>query len=305
MLEVGQLRCFVAVAEDMHFGRAARRLNMTQPPLSRQIRLLEDKLGVPLFVRSTRAVRLTPAGEVLLPYAQKAIAAMDGVMTQARQLAQGQRGIVRIGFTSGAAHGFLPRLVAAIDASLPDVQLDLREWGTNEQMAALARGSLDLAIIRPPDSRGGLDLHLVWQEPLRIAVPCNHRLARLERPVGADELRGETLLIYTPDENPYFHRLVSAAMDRAAFTPVRVRHIRSIHAMLGLVAAGAGVAIVPDISAGLSVPGVTLRSLAAAFAATSDLYAAWHPRFASQAAREIIDILLCQVANLSKPTVAM
>src|SRR5262249_35462723 len=150
MLDLVQLRCFVALEDDRHFGRAARRLNMTQPPFSRHITQMEQRLGVALFARSTRAVRPTAAGVALLPQARRILALLDNFETAAKELAHGEAGVLTFGFTSGASYVQLPRLVAIASRAAPAVQLELRELGTEEQTQALISGALDLGIVRPP-----------------------------------------------------------------------------------------------------------------------------------------------------------
>src|SRR6201746_1209699 len=140
MFEFSQLRCFLAVAEDLHFGRAAQRMNMTQPPLSRQIQLLEHELGVTLFERTSRAVKMTPAGRTFLPEAKQMLRLAEGAIVSAKRVARGEVGPVTVGFTPGSSHAFVPRLVAAAMEKMPDVDLVLREMDSAHQMEALAAG---------------------------------------------------------------------------------------------------------------------------------------------------------------------
>jgi DNA-binding transcriptional LysR family regulator len=280
MIDVAQLRCFVAVGEDAHFGRAARRLNMTQPPLSRQIRILEQRLGLALFERSTRQVRLTAAGAALLPEARAVLNQLAHLTASAGQLASGHAGRVRLGFTSGAAYALVPRIVSAASRVLPGVQLELQELPTADQLDMLASGTLDLAIVRPiaPPIAGRerLTLRCVARERLLLAVADSHPLRRVARPIVARDLRDQAFLLYTPLDNAYFHALVQGIMDRTGLMPPRVQHVRAIHTILPLVSAGVGLALVPESARQLRVPGVALRTLAAELAGTADLYLASH-----------------------------
>src|SRR6185503_6260139 len=139
MFDLNQLRCFVTVAEELHFGRAAARLNMTQPPLSRQIQVLEHIIDAPLLERTSRSVRLTPAGRSFLP--------------EARRIAMGKTGSLKIGYTAAAAYGFLPELIAACRARLPEVDFSLKEMVSGDQFEALTSGQIDAGLLRPPIAR--------------------------------------------------------------------------------------------------------------------------------------------------------
>ena len=193
-----------------------------------------------LFERSTRSVRLTPAGAALLPRVRQALSVLDDVEAHARLIGDGSEGAVRIGFTTGASYRFVPQLVAAVTAALPAIELTLLEMATSDQVEALAAGQLDLAVIRPLESRGSLRVVCVAREPLRLALPHNHHLSRLTRPIEAADLADEPFLAYSAAENPYFHGLVATAMHRAQFTPACIQHVRAIHTMLSLVGAGIG-----------------------------------------------------------------
>ena len=154
MLEISQLRCFVAVAEELHFGRAAERLNMTQPPLSRQIRLLEHQVGTPLFERTNRVVRLTAAGKAFFPEAGRILRLTEEAAVTARRVAQGDRGSIAIGFTATFGYGVLPDLVRGLHDRSPNISLTLKEMVTSAQLEALAMGQLDVGLMRPHPPRG-------------------------------------------------------------------------------------------------------------------------------------------------------
>ena len=148
MFDLNQLRCFVTVAEELHFGRAAARLNMTQPPLSRQIQVLEHIIDAPLLERTSRSVRLTPAGRSFLPEARRILKLAESASQVARRIALGKTGSVKIGFTAAAAYGFLPELVAACRAKLPEVDFSLKEMVSGDQFEALSSGQIDAEIGR-------------------------------------------------------------------------------------------------------------------------------------------------------------
>ncbi|WP_158926829.1 LysR family transcriptional regulator [Acidisphaera sp. S103] len=263
MFEFNQLRCFVAVAENLHFGRAAQRLNMTQPPLSRQIQLLEHDLGVTLFERTSRSVQLTQAGRAFLPEARQMLMLAEGAAVAARRVAQGAAGSITLGFTAGSSYGFLPRLVALTTAEMPDVDLVLREMITARQMEALAADRLDAGLVRLPVDRRGNELVCVLREPLVLAAPENHPMARGEAP-GLRDLDHVPFIMYAadaPTEGRYFHDLTTGLFRTANITPRFVQHVSQIHAILALVSAGMGVSLVPRSAGNLLARGVVLRDL--------------------------------------------
>jgi DNA-binding transcriptional LysR family regulator len=150
MFDLSQLRCFVAVAEELHFGRAAQRLNMTQPPLSRQVKLLEHIIGATLLERTSRSVRLTPSGRSFLPEAKRILKMAESAAEVARRIAHGKVGSIKIGYTAVTAYSFLPRLVTACRAQFPEIDLSLKEMVSGDQIEALATGQIDIALLRQP-----------------------------------------------------------------------------------------------------------------------------------------------------------
>jgi DNA-binding transcriptional LysR family regulator len=274
MFEFNQLRCFLAVAEDLHFGRAALRLNMTQPPLSRQIQSLEQELGVTLFERSSRSVQLTPAGRTFLPEARQMLRMAELAAVAAKRVARGEAGVVTLGFTAGSSYAFLPRLVSLAMAEIPDVDLLLREMTTTVQMEALAAGRLDAGLIRLPVDRRGIELACVMRESLVLAAPENHPLAVSNTP-GIRDLDNEPLIMYSPTEGRYFYDLTSSLFHAAEIAPVYVQHLSQVHTIMALVSAGMGLALVPESASSLRVGGVVLRELRPALKAMAELHLVW------------------------------
>ena len=171
-MELRHLRYFVAVAEERHFGRAAERLHIAQPPLSQQIRRFEAELGEPLLYRTTRSVELAPAGEALLERAPEILAAVDAAVEDARRAARGEYGRLAIGFTGSSTYAMLPSLAAAMREELPGVVLDLRgELLTPAQVARLLDGTLDLGLLRPPVHERELSTEVLHSEPLVAVLP--------------------------------------------------------------------------------------------------------------------------------------
>jgi DNA-binding transcriptional LysR family regulator len=277
MFEFNQLRCFVAVAEELHFGRAAHRLNMTQPPLSRQIQLLEHELGVTLFDRTSRSVQLTQAGRVFLPEARQMLRLAEGAAMSARRVERGEAGLVTLGYTAGSSYGFLPRLVNLAMAEMPDVDLVLREMISARQMEALGAGQLDAGLVRLPVDRRGNELICVLREPLMLAVPENHSFAGGE-PRRLRDLDRAPFIMYStdsPTEGRYFHDLTTSVFRAAGIAPNYVQHCTQVHAVLALVSAGMGVALVPRSAGNLLARGVVLRELQPMLRPMAELNMIW------------------------------
>ncbi|GAA1175002.1 DNA-binding transcriptional LysR family regulator [Nesterenkonia xinjiangensis] len=255
-----QIRSFVAVAEELHFGHAAERLNMTQPPLSRQIQKLEKTVGVQLIERDNRKVALTTAGKAFLTDARKLLIASEQAPLTARRIARGQAGVLRIGFTAASGFSVLGSLLATLAEQLPDVDIDLREQVTREQVDSLANGELDLGLARPPIDHEHFESRLLQSEALQLAVPEDHPLAALNRPVSGEDLQDVPLIMYSPTKARYFYDL--------AIRNVPIQHGNVVHTvsqiltMVSLVAAGRGVAFVPESAQRLGVAGVKHLQLA-------------------------------------------
>ena len=268
-----QLRGFVAVAEELHFGRAAARLRMTQPPLSRQIQKLESAVGARLFDRDNRRVQLTPAGDAFLGEARRILALVDAAPDLAQRVSSGSRGVLRLGFTAASTFGILGRLLNELERRLPEVQIDLFEMVTREQIAALASDDLDLGLARPPFDSELFDSLLLHREALLLAVPAGHRLTALGRDAEPADLATVPLIFHSQQKARYFYDLVVSMVPLAQ---ERVVHsVSQILTMLWLVAAGRGVAFVPASATLLSVPGVEFVRLVMPIAEPVELHLLW------------------------------
>jgi DNA-binding transcriptional LysR family regulator len=246
-VELYQLRCFVTVAEELHFGRAAKRLFMTQPPLSRQIQLLERSLGVELFDRSNRQVRLTLAGQHFLRDARHVLTYTDQAGASARRLARGETGQLVVGFTAVSGYSLIPGLLEHAARTLPDVGVDLLEMVSGAQMEALAASMIDIGFVRRAVSGAGLDYRLVCSEPLMVAMREQHPLAE-QAEVAISDLDQQPFIMYSPDEGRYFYDCIVGLFAIAGVSPRYLHHLGQTHSVLGLVRAGLGVAIVPQAS---------------------------------------------------------
>lgn len=258
-MELKHLRSFVAVAEERHFGRAAERLHIAQPPLSRQIRRLEAELGEPVLYRTTRSVELSPAGEVLLERGREILAAVDSALADARRAARGQYGRLGIGFTGSSTYAMLPALAAALRAELPGVVLDLRgELLTPAQVARLLDGSLDVGFLRPPVNERGLSTEVLRSEPLVAVLPEGHALAASESvPL---ELLGDEPFVTYPFRS-VVHDAVEDACARHGFQPTAAHEVAETATLVSFVAAGLGVSLVPASVRTMTVRGAVYRPL--------------------------------------------
>lgn len=261
MLEISQLRCFVAVGDELHFGRAAERLNMTQPPLSRQIRLLEHQVGTPLLERTNRVVRFTTAGKVFFTEATRILRLAEEAATTARRTAKGEKGSIAIGFTAAFGYGLLPGMVRQLHQLVPNITLTLKEMVTSEQLEALDNGQLDVGLMRPHPPHGGLETALLRREALMLAIPEAQSKSWPKEPTLSC-LHAKPLLAYSPYEASYFYQLVQSCLDREGVTPDIVDYVPQIHTMLALVDSGIGVALIPETATRLHFEGVLLRRMA-------------------------------------------
>ncbi|WP_313816689.1 LysR family transcriptional regulator [Citricoccus sp.] len=289
MFTLDQIRCFVAVAEELHFGRAAERLQMTQPPLSRQIQKLERSLQVTLLNRDHRTVELTAAGVAFLAESRELLAAAQRAPAAARSIASGQEGIVRIGFTAAAGFGVLGELLTAISETLPRVTLELSELVTRHQAASLLEGSLDLGLARPPFDAETFESHLLLAEDLVLAVPSGHPLTEVRGGVGEADLRGVPLIMHSPLTARYFYDLIvrMISIDHGQV----VHTVGQITTMVALVRAQRGVAFVPASARMLGVDGVRYLELGPVAQGAVQLHALWHQHNANPALRRVLDLL--------------
>ena len=288
-----QLRGLVAVAEELHFGRAAARLRMTQPPLSRQIQKLEAAVGVQLLDRDNRRVSLTPAGHAFLREARRILAIAEAAPDLAQRVSSGTRGLVRIGFTAASTFGILGRLLNELGRQLPEIRIELSEMVTREQVAALAAEDIDLGLARPPFDPDLFASRLLHREALLLAVPHGHPLTELGRPAVPADLAREPLIFHSQQQARYFYDLV---VSMVPLVQERVVHsVSQILTMLWLVSAGRGIAFVPASAAILGVPQVAFVPLATPQPEPVELHLLW-PR---QSHNPALTTTLAALENLS------
>lgn len=285
-MDLRQLRYFVAVAEERHFGRAAQRLAMTQPPLSQQIRALEGALGAPLFVRTNRSVELTAVGRQLLPEVRRILADAEALPALAQGLAHGEVGTLSLGFVSTADYGILPPLLREFGVRYPRVRLQLLEATSDVQVEALMDGRIDAGLFIPPvPARFANELSYlpIVREPLMLALPADGegvaQFGESEKkagnvrkvaghPGGADgapvslrDYADAPLIVFPRRVAPAFHDIIMGCYGKLGLTPRVGQEAIQMQTIVSLVSAGMGVALVPQSLCHLQRTGVVYRPL--------------------------------------------
>ena len=260
-LTADRLAAYLALAEELHFTRAAARLHVAQPALTKRIQQLEQAIGVQLFARSKRMVRLTPAGEALLGAARQALSALESLTATAARLEAGEIGRLRVGFTPSAPHHLLPDIVRAFRRAHPDVDCQLTEMGSDDQVQRLLDGDLDVGILRPPAVvPARLVCRRLLEERFVAVLPRDHRLAR-RRSVALADLAADPFVLVARRVVRAVHDQILAACLAAGFTPLIVQEATHIHSVVGLVASGMGVSILPASAASLGLRDVVCKPL--------------------------------------------
>ena len=259
-MELRHLRYFVAVAEELHFGRAADRLHIVQSALSKQIMVLERELGVELLDRSG-GVKLTPAGEVLLEQAKVTLQAADKAVEMTVATANGEIGSLRIGFISAAMWSVLPPILHVHRQSYPALRFHLNELGSSEQMERLRAGSLDVGFVRAFELDDVLELEPIWRESIVVALAAGHRLAG-ESSIDLGDLKDEDFIVMAPSQGPPgLRERFTALCRKSGFTPKVVEENNS-PAGLGMVSMGLAVTLLPESAQDANLQGMVFRPLA-------------------------------------------
>ncbi|HEY1705181.1 MAG TPA: LysR substrate-binding domain-containing protein [Trebonia sp.] len=290
MFTLAQLSSFVAVAEELHFGRAAARLHMTQPPLSRQIALLEHEVGVALLDRTSRSVRLTPAGRLFLTEARRILRLAEQTSLAVQRIPTGTGGTLVMGFTAVSVHGYVQSVLKRIGEQLPHVDLVLRELVTADQLEGISAGDIDLGFVRPPVTRAGITSRVVHSERLFLAIPADDPLAA-SGPLDVATLDGRPLVMYSPVESRYFYELMVGLVARARIRPRYTQYVSQAHTVLALVQAGVGLSVVPESATALHPDGVVFAELAQDQSPVVELAAAWRENADNPALHTVLRLL--------------
>lgn len=258
-MELRQLTYFIAVAEERHFGRAAKRLHIAQPPLSQQIRQFEEQLGVKLFDRTTRRVDLTAAGALMLERGRSILNDVEALQADVYQVGQGATGVLHVGFSGASTYSVMPRIVRAAGTAYPGLTLDLHgEMLTPAMERGLLEHTLDAAILRPPVSSPEIDFRIINREPLVVALPAHSPLAS-DRPVSMVELTEQRFVTYPPESVMY--RMTADLCREAGFQHRVSQMAQETSTILSFVAAGGGVALMPASVRSVQLRGVRYREL--------------------------------------------
>jgi DNA-binding transcriptional LysR family regulator len=277
MLNVAELNCFVAAAEEVHFGRAAARLNMTQPTLSRQIDALERTLGVKLFERANRRVTLTMAGRIFLPEAKRILLQIENATNLARRTWRGEAGVLRLAYTATAAFIDLPLILNRAATMLPDVKILLKESVSSIQKDALLADMLDVGIMRPPIDRETFGIVPLRKERFIAALHSGDPRAAKAR-LALRDFDKRPFIMYSADGAGYSFRILTALFEQAGVNPKFIHHLDQNHAILSLVSAGLGAALVPDSLAILAFPNVVFKPVRIDPPDPLEMFMAWRPQ---------------------------
>ncbi len=292
-IETRQLRYFIAVAEEKHFGRAAEKLRMAQPPLSQQIKQLETSVSATLLNRSTRSVELTPAGELLLERGRRIIDELDSISATIKRFGQGLEGILRIAFTGTSTYGIMPRVVRRTSEAFPGLSLEVSgENLTPSMVAGLEANRFDIALLRPPFSSSHIEHTVVMSERLVAAVPAGSSLTQRSE-IFMSDLVDEEFVGYPV--NSSVSQAVSAAWLKREVQPITTQTVSETSTLLSLVAAGVGVALVPESATSIQIGGthfITVRD-----APSVELAIAWRKNDTSPAVRNFLPFLEDLVRN--------
>jgi DNA-binding transcriptional LysR family regulator len=293
-IEIRHLRYFLAVAETLHFSKAAAQLKMAQPPLSQQIRSLERILGYALFQRTTRGVRLTRVGEYFRERARNTVTKLQDDVEMARRLGSGQEGILTVGFSGSVMLTTLPKAIERYRRVFPKIELRLRELVTAEQIPSLLDGTLDLGFLRDGEPRDGLSIEPILRERFIAVLPSRHRLARRATIRPAD-LRHEPFVFFARRMGPLAFDRTSAVCEAEGFRPNIVQEAPQWPTVVRLVAAGSGISLAPACVANFAMPGVVYKKLRSRLWSSIDI--GLKPNLDNPAAEALLNIVRKQFSK--------
>jgi len=299
MLNVNQLRCFVAVATELNFRRAAISLNMSQPPLTRQIQLLEFQLNVKLIDRSTRSVSLTSAGKAFYREARKLLEHIHQVEQFTNKMANGEEGSVSLGFVANAFYQFLPRTLAMLKKEYPFIKISLHQLSTYELIESVYMQQNDLGISRVVPTRANIDSRICINEPFIVALPKNHQLAS-QNVIRLEDIDNQSFIMYSASWKP-FYDLLTEAFYTANVKPNFVLYESSTVNILSLVNVNFGMALVPQSAATFKLDNVVYRQLDPINLLHNILYFIWRRDNSNEAFKHILSKILAQSLQAGDP----
>ncbi len=288
-MELRHLKYFVAVAEEMHFGRAAKRLHIAQPPLSQQIMNLEDELGVKLFDRTRRAIQMTDAGIYFLKEAQQILLHVEKAAETAGRIYQGQAGRLTVGFVGSVVHTFLPEGLRSFRERFPDVELVLQELNTAEQIKSLHARRIDVGFLYLDTQDSLLASRLLTQAPLMVVLPKKHVLSG-RKSLHIRELAQEPFIANTRLSEPVVRDAFISLCHSAGFSPRIAQEAGNVQTVLGLVASGLGACLLPDFIKNIRRPGVQYIPLSGS-PPTVKLAVVWHSDNSSTLVKSFVKVI--------------
>lgn len=287
-MELRHLRYFVAVAEELHFGRAATRLYIVQPSLSQQIRQLEDELGVPLLRRTKRSVELTDAGRVFLTEAQNVLSQVQEAKRAAQRAARGEIGRLVLGYISSSTYDLLPMMLSAYRERFPEIDVALRELTTQEQVRALEEEAIQVGLLRLPINNPTVHVEVIRREPIVCVLPEGHPLALHER-IALHLLAHEPFVLQSRQRGGGYYAQVMNLCLTSGFSPNVIQEVMEMHTIVSLVAAGMGVSLVPLSIKNIRSQGVVYRELEGATLIT-EMAMAWLRNSHSTTVQNFLDV---------------
>jgi DNA-binding transcriptional LysR family regulator len=293
-MELRHLRYFITVAEELHFGRAAQRLHIAQPPLSQQIRQLEAEIGVILFHRTKRCVQLTDAGQVFLEEAKRVLIQAAHAIQAAQRASRGEIGQLVVSFVSSAAYNILPKILQAFRVSFPDINLALHELTTDKQLQGLRDGWIDVGFLRPPIEDEQLNVTTIFQESLVVALPETHPLShQLQIPLKA--LNNEFFILFPRHLGPKLYDQIVSSCQLAGFSPKVVQEAIQMQTIVSLVAAEMGIAIVPASLQNLQRTGVIYRTIQES-TPKAEIAVIWRSKDASPVVQQFLNVVTLEAS---------
>ena len=290
-MELTTLKYFVTVAKELHFRRAAARLNITQAPLSAAIKKLEDELEVQLFERTSRTVKLTPAGTLFLSEAEAILQRTAAALNRMAELRSGSSGQLAIAYNETAFNTFLPQLLVMLRTRFSQIQFELREQETAEQLKNLRGGTIDIGFMRPYGfDLTGLEYRRIWQESYSLVMPLDHPLAA-RKTITVSDLAGESIILFARDVNPMIYDRITVLLSTENLPAPHFRQdARNKSSMLALAAAGFGAALLPESSTRELHSGLCRRQLEIPLPQV-EIMAVWDPKRITGVLQKVLDHL--------------
>ncbi len=244
-MELRHIKYFVAVAKELHFGRAAEKLKMAQPPLSQQIKNLETELGVVLFYRTKRQVKLTRAGEAFLNRANKILKDVNDTCEEVRRIDRGELGQLKLGFAGLVTFDLLPLVLQTFQMKYPEVKVVLHHLTTTEQIKALQQNEIDVGILIPPIDNREIDIEVIREEPFVVALNKSHPLAKITKPMNLSKLANDKFIMPPRNAGPGYYDSIISLCHKAGFSPDTTQEAKELQTVVSLVGSGIGVALLP------------------------------------------------------------